>query len=106
MRLALAVILGLVMSVGSAAGEEAWRENAITLAKAEKKVIDATWAQAISFWVSVADDGTRRDGFAEYLCLVLTEAGRPAGEFVVVKVWDHAAMVKDNLKEIGRAECR
>jgi hypothetical protein len=42
---------------------------------AEKTVIHASWGpvKGSSLYVSVKDDGTNRDGFAQFLCLILTD---------------------------------
>ena len=39
--------------------------------RAENKVINAVWVGDITLWVGVKDDGTRRDGYAQYICLLL-----------------------------------
>lgn len=41
----------------------------------EKTVLDASWGpyKGPSLYVSVKDDGTKRDGFAQYLCLILKD---------------------------------
>jgi hypothetical protein len=86
-------------------GEADWKAQAVSLAKAEPQVVDAMFSGASSFWTSALDDGSRRDGFADYLCLVMHDAGMPSGDFYVIRVWDAAAMARDEMKEIGRAEC-
>lgn len=82
-----------------------WRETATELVRQEKTVMDAMFTQPISLWVSMIDDGSRRDGFASYLCMVLHDAGMQSGDFVVIKIWDAAAMVREEMIEIGRYEC-
>jgi hypothetical protein len=39
----------------------------------EPKIKDATWATDENLYVGVISDGTRRDGFAEYLCSVASD---------------------------------
>jgi hypothetical protein len=51
------------------------------------------------------DDGSRRDGFAEYLCLVLHEHGMPKGDLVVIHIWDAAALARNEMREIGKFDC-
>lgn len=52
------------------------------------------------------DDGTNRSGCAEYVCLMLNQAGRPTGEFVSVTVWDDASLGANlTPKRLGRASC-
>jgi hypothetical protein len=52
------------------------------------------------------DDGSRRDGFADYLCLVLKDAGMPKDKFVVIRIWDAFSLAREEFKEIGRSECK
>ncbi len=82
-----------------------WRDRATEMVIQEKSVIDAMFTQPISLWVSMRDDLSRRDGFASYLCVLLLDAGMQPGDFVVIKIWDAAAMSREELKEIGRYEC-
>ena len=55
---------------------------------------------------ALGDASSRRDGFADYLCLVLSEAGRPQGEFTAITIWDAAAIRAGDLREIGKAYCQ
>ncbi|WP_239688337.1 hypothetical protein, partial [Mannheimia haemolytica] len=43
----------------------------IFISDEEPKVKDATWTAPFIFKVGVFDDGTKRDGYAEYVCQVL-----------------------------------
>lgn len=45
---------------------------ALRAVQSEPKVLGAEWTNR-SLTVEVADDGTRRDGFADYLCEVVSE---------------------------------
>lgn len=100
-----AVVLLVEIAASHAAGEP-WREKALELTRAEAKVRDAMWSQDLSYWISVDDDGSDRSGFAEYFCMVLNDAGRPAGETVIVSIWDHAAILKSDLRKLGSATCQ
>lgn len=103
MRIFMSILaLGLLTAVSAASD---WRDAALEEVKTERAVIEAMFSQSISLWVSVRDDGTRRDGFARYLCLVLSDAGKPTDEFVVVHVWDAAKMARQEMVELGKAEC-
>ncbi len=52
---------------------------------AEKTALDATWKSSTVFAVGVRDDGTRRDGYAQYVCLVLPDFGlSPAGTLIQI----------------------
>lgn len=103
MRMLIAAIF--FASIGASAFAEDWRERAIPIVKAEPKVVDAMFSQRRSLWVSVKDDGGRRDGYADYICLTLSDAGMPAGDSVLITIWDAAAMARDELKELGKARC-
>ncbi len=83
-----------------------WQEKAIKLAVAEPKVYEAMWSQSISFWVLMDDDGTDRRGFADYICILLNDAGKPEGEFVVVTIWDRVSTATDSPRKIGKSQCR
>lgn len=97
---------GLLFSATITFAADGWRENAVKLAVEEPKIHEALWSQDLSFWVSVVDDGTKRNGYAQYLCFVLNDAGRPKDEIIIITVWDRAAMAKNNLKELGKATCQ
>ena len=101
------LILTVLLVPGSFASASAgnWREQAISVLKTEPKVVDAMFTQDISLWVSMKDDGSRRDGYAEYVCLALYEAGMQNGDFVVIKILDAAALTRDKMVELGRFEC-
>ncbi|MDZ7822946.1 MAG: hypothetical protein U5K75_02170 [Ahrensia sp.] len=99
----LSLLLALTTS---AYATENWRDKAVELAKLDPKVRDALWSQDISFWIGVDDDGTNRSGFAEYFCFVLRDAGRPDGEFVAITLWDHASILNNSPKQLGKAICQ
>lgn len=101
----LIVTLAIAVSLVSASLAADWREKAVETIKSEPKVVDALFTQDISLWVSMRDDGSRRDGFAEYLCMTLHEEGMNVGDFVIIKILDAAALAQQNTKEIGRFEC-
>jgi hypothetical protein len=90
------------------ADTEAWRQKAIKAVRSEKQVVEAMFPNNsnASFWASMRDNKTRRDGFAEYLCLVLNDSGMPKGEFVVITIWDAGSMARGVMREIGRHECQ
>jgi hypothetical protein len=87
--------------------EEPWMTKALGLLKVEPKVVESPFNQDSphSLWVSVDDDGTRRDGYAQYLCLVLYDAWMPVGGYTVVHVYDAAAIAAGENREIGRFDC-
>jgi len=50
-------------------------EKALSEIRKEKQVLEAIITEANVLYASVKDDGTRRDGYAEYLCQVLSNQG-------------------------------
>ncbi|MFI9653938.1 hypothetical protein ABGV17_04300 [Guyparkeria sp. GHLCS8-2] len=74
---------------------------ALNVVEAEPKVISAAWQDESlpSLLVGVADDGTRRDGYAESICLILAEQRVYGG---VVHVLDNYA---EGRTELGKHWC-
>ncbi|MEL7454318.1 MAG: hypothetical protein AAGJ50_13210 [Pseudomonadota bacterium] len=95
----------IAMFAVPAAADEAWRDEAVKLAKEEPKIRDAMWSQSISFWITLDDDGTDRSGYASFVCLLLNQAGKPEGNFVIVTAWDHVSTATNNPKQLGKAQC-
>jgi hypothetical protein len=60
-------------------------DKATAAIRAEPKVIDLRYDEgaAVEWTVAVADDGTRRYGYAEYLCQVLADNGARDGRSAV-----------------------
>lgn len=66
---------------------------------------DATWTAKSIFKVGVLDNGSSRDGYAEYVCNVLYDYGFK-GERVTVHVIDIAALVRQGeWNKLGSARC-
>lgn len=82
-----------------------WRENLTNMARNESVTVEAMFSQDVSFWVSVQDDGSSRDGLADYFCLLTYDAGRPEGESIIISIWDAAAMARGEMERLGRARC-
>ncbi|MEJ1360056.1 MAG: hypothetical protein RPU42_13295 [Candidatus Sedimenticola sp. (ex Thyasira tokunagai)] len=78
---------------------------ALNAVESEEKVEDAAWSdpQFPSLSVSIWNDGSNRNGYAEYLCQVLAEHGMTGG---VVHIYDHAASLQEDYVEIGNAWCQ
>jgi hypothetical protein len=83
-------------------------EEALIEIRAEPKVREAIITEANVLYVSVDDDGTRRDGYASYLCEILKEKKAKADRVKVVKVNSANAPDRDNAYGIllGEAWCR
>ena len=72
----------------------------------EPKVKDALWTTDNLFKVGVFDDGTSRDGYANYVCNVLYENGFE-GSKIGVQVIDIGKLVKDgDWVKLGEARCK
>jgi hypothetical protein len=68
---------------GSTAGNE---QALVVIRKEESKIFEAFISDVDVLYVSVADDGTRRDGYASYLCEILRENDAKANRVKVVEV--------------------
>ena len=69
----------------------------------EKTAKDALWTSPKMFKVGVINDGTSRDGYAKYVCEVVTEAGLKG---VSVQIIDIQKLVKSNKWEkLGEQFC-
>ncbi len=74
---------------------------------AEPKVKDAVITDADVLYASVLDDGTRRDGYAEYLCQVLGDYKTTVKRVKVVKYNSTKDPDRDNAYGVllGEATC-
>ena len=83
-------------------------EKALIEIRKEKKVKEAIITEANVLYVSVADDGTRRDGFAEYLCQILKENGSNINWVKVTKVNSTNDSNRDNSYGVllGESHCQ
>lgn len=96
-------IIPLVATAGTPLPAAASQDSALAAVKKEPKVKDAAWApNGFGLWVGVLDDGTRRDGYAGYICQVLVEHGAAKG--ALVKVMD-IAPPRGEIRELGRMWC-
>lgn len=102
---AILAAIALLTMVLPAQATDTWRDKAIALIKKEKKVQDAIWSAPGSLWVAVADDGSTRDGYASYICLLTSDAGRPTGQSFVISIMDHRAMRRSEIRKLGTAVC-
>lgn len=71
--LTLSIVLFTILT--SFAQKSGGKQAALNAVKKEKKVKEAIMTEANVLYVAVIDDGTRRDGYAEYLCAVLKDYG-------------------------------
>ena len=88
--------------------EKEANEKALVEIRKEKKVAEAMVTDANVLYVSVKDDGTKRDGYAEYLCQILKENGSKINWVKVTKVGSTTDPNRDNAYGIllGEAHCK
>jgi len=110
----LAMILALLVSVAftnqafAAQKLKPWQTKALKLIKKEKKVVKAKWRSpgANVLYVALQPDGTSRNGFAQYLCMVLPDAGAPKGELKSIFIYDPETYESGGGSVMGMAACR
>ncbi|RZF83701.1 hypothetical protein EXT46_05255 [Pseudoalteromonas sp. CO325X] len=72
----------------------------------EPTVKDAIWASDGVFKVGVIDDGTNRDGYAKYVCQVITDLGY-VNASLTVQVIDIAQLkYKQQWIQLGASRCQ
>jgi hypothetical protein len=83
-------------------------EKALIEIRKEKKVKEAIITEANVLYVSVADDETKRDGYAEYLCQILKENGSNINWVKVTKVNSTNDPNRDNAYGVllGESHCK
>ncbi len=99
------LIATMTYAAAAAAFAEGWSERAVAEIKKEKMVVDAIFSAPQSLWVSVTDDGSNRDGLAQYLCLVVNDQERPPNSIITISIWDAAAMARQQMKKLGQTSC-
>lgn len=76
------------------------------LSDEEKTTKDALWTTSDIFKVGVIDDGSRRDGYADYVCSVLYDYGFK-GKKVWVQVIDIVKLSRnDKWFKLGESRCQ
>lgn len=78
-----------------------WRDAALADVRSEKSVVEAKFANAGTLWVSMVDDGSRRDGFASYLCLSLSDRDRA----IRVRILDAKQLSQGAFVTLGETWC-
>lgn len=78
------------------------------LMKAEPKVKDFVLTDANVLYVSVIDNGTNRDGYADYMCSVMREAHVNVLKVKVVKLGSQKDPKRDNAYgiKLGESQCK
>ena len=108
MKLLSVALAGFLAGVGLVSADdtkEEWRVAAEQLVINDgAPFMDAFSSTSLSFWVTVRDDGSSRDGLAEYVCLLIGDVV-PDGQSVIVTIWDGIAMATNEMVRLGRATC-
>jgi hypothetical protein len=72
----------------------------------EKAAKDAVWTSPTTFKVGVMNNGSNRDGYAQYVCMVLNDFGFK-GKGVLVRIVDYGKLVRDgSWDNLGTAHCQ
>lgn len=96
---------GTALLLSAPAGAADWRDDGVKEVLKAKVAVEAMFTRPLSMWVSVKDDGSRRDGLAEGFCMDLFAVGMPVGETVIITIWDAAAMARSSMVELGKFRC-
>jgi hypothetical protein len=96
-------LLLLLAFTASADDLSASHRQALQEIKKEKKVADAFWYSPHTLWVGMKSDGTSRNGYAKYLCLVLSDFNISKVD-VVIKDY-RKLMLKNEFVTMGMAYC-
>ena len=95
-------------SIDSKESQNQNSKSLLELINAEPKVKEAIITDSNVLYVSVEDDGTKRDGFANYLCELIKENGSNIMLVKVVKVNSTKDPNRDNAYGVllGEADCK
>ena len=100
-KIVLSLSLLLTSITAMSAPSESQFELALSEIKAEEVVFDASWSKGVPplLIARVFDNGSPRNGYAGYLCMIMAEHAINA---VIVSVVD---VVSKDHDELGRADC-
>ena len=104
----LLFIVVMFIAASSFAQSAADVDKVKTLMKAEPKVKDFVLTSANVLYVSVIDNGTNRDGYAEYMCQVMRDEHVNVLKVKVVKLGSQKDPKRDNAYgvKLGEAQCK
>lgn len=108
MAIALGVALSIVVLQANAETYSAQHEKVKKLFQSneEKTAKDAVWTSGDIFKVGVINDGSRRDGYADYVCQVLYDYGFK-GKKVWVQVIDIVKLTRNgDWVKLGESHCQ
>jgi len=100
-RIKTIALIAIVLNIISCGDIEKPLDNpnnvkALEEIRAEPKIKEALITDANVLYVSVVDDGTNRNGYAEYLCQILNENDATTNWVKVVKAGSSKNPNKDN----------
>ena len=99
----LALVVGLIGCSSQPKISEEKKQQAVAHFKADKTIKDAVWTSDSMFKVGVLDNGSSRDGLAQYVCQELSELNIYK---VRVKIIDIQKLVSTNKWiDLGQANC-
>jgi subtilisin family serine protease len=106
-KLLLVLLVGLCgTAIGATLNDAKRKAVAQKLIADEVKIKDAAWSTPGTLLVGVLNDGSNRDGYANYVCEVLYDEGLK-GKKVIVKVIDIGVLVSKNKRvTLGQAICK
>lgn len=83
-------------------------DKALEALKSEPKIKDVLITDANVLYASVIDDGTNRDGYAEYVCQVLSDYSTSVKKVKIIKFNSSNDPDRDNAYGVllGEATCR
>jgi hypothetical protein len=92
----------------SKVSKDSLNSKILQVVRKEPKVIEAIITDVDVLYVSVKDDGTRRDGYAQYLCSMVQDFCTHIHRVKVIKVGTTNDPKKDNAYgvELGDANCK
>ncbi len=101
------ILFALVAGVAGCSNQpkisEEKKQQAVAHFKVDKTIKDAVWTSSSMFKVGVVDNGSGRDGLAQYVCQELNALNIYK---VTVKVIDIQALVSTNKWiDLGQANC-
>jgi len=101
------ILLALVAGLAGCAQEpklsEGKKQQVVNHFKDDKTIKDSVWTSASTFRVGVLDNGSNRDGLAQFVCQELNSLNV---HNVTVKVIDIQKLVStDKWVELGKANC-
>ncbi len=102
LRIVISFAALLISTMAVSAPTPSQLDRALHDVVAEEVVFDAAWKDRTVpvMYVRIFDNGTRRDGYAGYICMVISESGINGGRVSLIDV------VGSEEKELGSARCK